>query len=211
MVSHYGARFADAWRGCDMEVVKADWAFELRDFNVPELRRGIESLRTRDWPPMLPEFLKLCRPAIDPEGSYVEAVREYRKRFADGNDEWTRNEIFWAAAAVGYHDLMTHPYQHIRGRWKAALEAAKRDPIPVRLPALPAHSSVPVSAERAGQILAELDARLAAKAAVDKAAFRAPVRKPVDPEYAAALADVEKREAERLASLARKPDDSAVA
>ena len=78
------------------------------------------------------------------------------------------------------------------------LDAAKRDPIPVHLPALPARGEVRADPEKVRQIFADLDARLAAKAATDKAMFKAkPATKPHSPEYLAALADVERREAER--------------
>lgn len=202
MVSHYGARFADAWRGCDMHVVKADWAEELGGYSATELRAGIDGLKTRDWPPTLPEFLKLCRPPINPDAAFVEAVREYRKRFADGTDNWSRVEIFWAAQAIGYHDLTTKPYDQVRNRWKVAIEAAKRDPIPVHLPALPARGAVVASPETVRRVFDELDARLAAKAATDRAMFRAkPAVKPHTPEYLAALADIEAREAARLQGM----------
>lgn len=202
MVTTYGVKFADAWRGCDMEAVKADWAEALGEYSVAELRTGIEGLKTTSWPPMLPEFLKLCRPPINADVAFVEAVREYRKRFADGSDNWSRVEIFWAAQAIGHYDLTTKPYDHLRFRWRAALDAAKRDPIPVHLPALPARGEVRADPERVRQIFAELDARLAAKAATDKAMFKAkPAAKPHSPEYLAALADIERREAERVAGL----------
>jgi hypothetical protein len=113
MVSHYGARFADAWRGCDMEAVKADWALELGHYSPAELRRGVEGLKTRDWPPTLPEFLKLCRPPIDPEAAFAEAVREMRKRIDNGLDEWSRPEIFWAAQSIGWFDLTSQPFHRI--------------------------------------------------------------------------------------------------
>ena len=44
MVTTYGVKFADAWRGCDMEAVKADWAEALGGYSVAELRTGIEAL-----------------------------------------------------------------------------------------------------------------------------------------------------------------------
>ena len=46
MVTTYGVKFADAWRGCDMEAVKADWAEALGEYSVAELRAGIEGLNT---------------------------------------------------------------------------------------------------------------------------------------------------------------------
>lgn len=198
MVAFYGARFADAWRGTNADVVKAVWADELRDLLPEEWRRGVASLRTRAFPPTLPEFLALCRPPIDPEAAHAEAVREMRKRIDSGTDEWTRPEIFWAAQTLGWFDLVNHPYQRIQGRWKAALEGARREPVPVKLVELPRRGDVRADPEHVKRIMAQLDAKMR----------RAPRRDPdigtTSDELAAAQADVERREAERKADLKRR-------
>ena len=50
MASTFGVKFADAWRGCDMEIVKADWAEVLADYSVDEICAGVAGLRTLSWP-----------------------------------------------------------------------------------------------------------------------------------------------------------------
>lgn len=62
----YGAKFADAWKGCDLRNVKAVWAETLGACSREELSAGITACLTKDWPPTLPEFLKLCRQPENP-------------------------------------------------------------------------------------------------------------------------------------------------
>lgn len=62
----YGARFADAWKGCDLKNVKVVWAESLGTYSRDELAAGVAGCMAKDWPPTLPEFLRLCRqpPAV---------------------------------------------------------------------------------------------------------------------------------------------------
>ena len=59
----YGAKFADAWKGCDIRNVKAVWAETLGALSREELAAGVSGCMGREWPPTLPEFVKLCRQA----------------------------------------------------------------------------------------------------------------------------------------------------
>lgn len=129
MIGYYGARFADAWRGCDVEAVKAVWSEELARYTVDEIRAGIDCLRDRPFPPTLPEFLLLCRPKPDPQAAHAEACRLIGRL-----DGWSDCSVFWAAREVGYHDLKTLRYQDIRGRWIDALERHWRDRKPIPEP-----------------------------------------------------------------------------
>lgn len=131
MTGFYGARFADAWSGCDPAVVRATWAEELADYSVVEIRRGINRLRDRPFPPTLPEFLLLCRPKPDPQAAFAEAAR-----LIGGLDGWSDCSVFWAAREIGWHDLKTLRYEQIAGRWRDALERAwaHRRPIPQPAP-----------------------------------------------------------------------------
>lgn len=91
----YGSKFADLWRGCDLASVKALWAEELAGYAADEIKRGIDCCKTRDWPPTLPEFLKLCRPPVDFERSFFEAAKQIGLRDS-GTDEWSHPAIYWA-------------------------------------------------------------------------------------------------------------------
>lgn len=167
MSAFYGARFADMWRGCDLAGIKQVWAAELGDYSREEIARGVASCRTRDWPPTLPEFLKLCRPAIDYERAYHEAVEQMRKR-EDGADTWSTPAVFWAACKLG-GDLRAHPYHAIKGRWAAALDAASQDlaagklpaEIPERRVALPAPGQISIPPEEAKRRLSAMSEMLA--------------------------------------------------
>lgn len=153
----YGARFADMWRGIDPAAMKRVWAEELSDCSREELARGVAACRTRDWPPTLPEFLKLCRPALDYERAFLEAIEQMRNR-ESGADAWSDPAVYWAAAHVG-SDLTKYPYQAVAKRWQAALDESVRRiaageltrQIPPRRVALPSPGETTVSAEIAQQ------------------------------------------------------------
>ena len=61
----YGSRFADMWRGTDLENVKRTWAEKLGGFaQRPEIiKAALDACDDRPWPPTLPEFLGICREA----------------------------------------------------------------------------------------------------------------------------------------------------
>lgn len=131
MVAYYGARFADAWRGVDVPAVKAVWAEEFAGYSLDEIKRGVDGLKGKDWPPTLPEFLSLCRPKPDPQAAHAEACRLIGQLSG-----WSDCSVFWAAREIGYHDLKAMPYRDIKGRWIDALERAwaDRKPIPESKP-----------------------------------------------------------------------------
>jgi hypothetical protein len=127
MNAFYGAKLADAWTGSDLDEVKAIWAEELGGYTPEEIRDGVAAMKRRDWPPTLPEFLKLCRPPVEPVGAHVEACQKYH-RWVEGEDvEWSRPEIFWACQKIGHWELKNSPYRSLESRWKEALETASRE------------------------------------------------------------------------------------
>lgn len=130
----------DNWRQC--------WAEELieRKVTFDEAKTGLDRCIEfyKDWPPTFPQFLEACRPSLNYESAFYEAVEQMRKR-DEGKDSWTNPAIYWAAVALG-GDIMGTVYANVKGRWKAALDKAteevKTNPmlqeIPKRLTALPA-------------------------------------------------------------------------
>lgn len=159
MAAFYGSRFADMWRDIDPVELKRTWAEELAGFSADELARGIDGCRTRDWPPTLPEFLRLCRPALDYEAAFCEAAEQMYRR-QQGEDRWSDPAIYWAATWMG-RDVMATPYEPVKGRWKAnlnrALQAIRAGELPNEVPprrqALPAPGAVIASAADAKAIL----------------------------------------------------------
>lgn len=155
----YGARFADMWRDADPVELKRIWAEELAGFTAEEIARGIDGCRTRDWPPTLPEFLKLCRPPLDYEAAFCEAAEQMYRR-QQGEDRWSDAAIYWAATWMG-RDVMAVPFEAVKGRWRANLDLARQairagelpDVVPPRMTALPTPGATVASADDARAIL----------------------------------------------------------
>ena len=148
------------------------WAegFAEEGMTMAEIKRGIaECRRLFDWPPSFPEFVKACRPALDYERAFIEAIEQMRKR-ETGGDEWSTPAVYWAAVKVG-GDLRACPYPSIKGRWMAALDDAIEGirtgklpaDVPQRREALPAPGQCSVPPEVAKQRLANIRDILARK------------------------------------------------
>ncbi|SDH26038.1 hypothetical protein SAMN05428952_100931 [Nitrosomonas sp. Nm132] len=122
--------YPNRWRGQfkspeDHENWCQCWGEELDERNVTfdEVKRGLaRCIELYDWPPSFPEFLKACRPALDYETAFHEAVEQMRAR-SEGKDRWSNPAIYWAAAKLG-GDIMNTVYINVKGRWKAALDEA---------------------------------------------------------------------------------------
>lgn len=148
------------------------WAegFAEEGVTMAEIKRGIaECRRMYDWPPSFAEFVKVCRPALDYERAFIEAVEQMRKR-ETGGDNWSLPAIYWAAVKLG-SDLSAYPYPSIKGRWMAALDEAIEGirtgklpaAVPQRREALPAPGQCSVPPEVAKQRLANIRDMLARK------------------------------------------------
>lgn len=144
-------------------------AFDEESLNPAEIKAGIVACRKLyDWPPSLPEFLKACRPSIDCERAFIEAVEQMRKR-ASGSDSWSSPVVYWAAASLG-SDLSNSHYGAITKRWAAALDKASAriksgeltNEVPARLEALPAPGRQSISGEQAIANIAMLKQMLGA-------------------------------------------------
>jgi hypothetical protein len=129
----YGSKIADLWGTSDLGSVKAVWAEELAGYSGDEIAAGIAGCKTRDWPPTLPEFLKLCRPPIDPVVAYHEAIDGLAARREGDTGSWSHPAIFWAASKLSF-ELRSQTFASVQKRWEAALtaELSKLDwpPIP---------------------------------------------------------------------------------
>lgn len=169
MEDRYGALWADRYGAFPRARVMRSWAEDLADMTRDELTRGVSACRDRKFPPTLPEFRELCRPALDYERAFIEAVEQMRKR-ETGDDEWSTPAVYWAAVKVG-GDLRAYPYPSIKGRWMAALDDAIEGistgklpaDVPQRREALPAPGQCSVPPEVAKQRLANIRDMLAQK------------------------------------------------
>ncbi|AEJ01237.1 hypothetical protein Nit79A3_1405 [Nitrosomonas sp. Is79A3] len=152
--------------GQDMGISNAKnvWGEELAGFTPEEIKRGLSA--QYPFMPDCDKFKLACRPTIDYEQAFVEAVEQMHRR-KTGNDEWSNPAIYWAAADIG-NDLNNHPYQSIRARWKSAFDKAREkisdgrlpSTVPERLVALPAPGKVTVSREESARRFAEAHAIL---------------------------------------------------
>lgn len=120
MLLEYGKRFGDQWAQADMDKLIAHWATELAGYSGPELKRGVDALATRDWPPTLPEFKRMCRPPVDAVKAYYEAVNGVQTRVRGEHGTWSHPAIFWAAMPMAA-ELREQTYSAVKARWEAAL------------------------------------------------------------------------------------------
>lgn len=131
-----------------------------------EFARGVEALRRLKFPPNVPEFLALCRPILDDEEAYIEAMSEMPKRLRPreengqlvSDDEWTEPAIYWAAKRM-WHDLENRQWRDVKTRWKRELERARREKAPLPPPvcrALPFHREPSIKPEEQKRIISDL-------------------------------------------------------
>ena len=155
----YGTRFTDMWSN-DPAGVKRAWTDALAGYSVGEVKAGLAACRTKPWPPTLPEFLLLCRPAPDFERTFVEAQEQVSKR-QFGEDKWSNKAIYWTAVEFGFHDLRAMSWTQAKNRWSRIYveKLAKEESLPeVPLPrqVLPAPGKGETDAETAKRRLADI-------------------------------------------------------
>lgn len=157
-----GAKVGELFKGVPSETVKSEWALGLEDCRPEEIERGLTAMRGRPFAPVLGEFLRLCRPALDAEMAWLEAVEGLRERLAGNTGSWTHPAIYRAAHVLSF-ELRTSTYAVQRKRWEWVLQRelskgwGNEVPTPVpRLVAPPVCCSGP-SAEVRARIAAILD------------------------------------------------------
>ncbi len=128
MEALYGAQFKALWRDMDRQQIMMHWGAELGRLSTSQLARGLERLATNAINPTLPQFIRLCKPEIDPRAAYFEAVSGVVARERGEVGAWSNPAIYWAATAVGAFDLKTKPYAQIKCIWEAALAAEQAHP-----------------------------------------------------------------------------------
>jgi hypothetical protein len=161
MLLSYGKKFTDQWSVTDSSELVDFWTAGLEGMSHAELKRGKEALNTREWPPTLPEFKKLCRPPVDANAAYYEAVTGVQARSAGEYGKWSHPAIYWAAMPMAF-DLANLTHSQIKGRWEAALQEqmdkGQWPEIPQPAIALPAPGRTRTTKEEAAQRLREIGA-----------------------------------------------------
>lgn len=157
-------RYLNKWRdglgAIPRDEMKDAWAEDLAGCNRDELRNGLAACKQKNkiFPPTSLEFLGYCRPQSDTKADWAEACEQMRIRLrGHGSDVWSRPQVYWAAVAVGSHDLHLMSWEQIKTKWDKALTAAKGDEIPEYLAQLPACQQS-ISKEEAAKRVKELDA-----------------------------------------------------
>lgn len=123
MFKTWGKQFVDKWSGLDSYEMKLFWAKKLCHLTKAEFEHGARKLDSFIHPPTPSEFLKACRPDVNPLVAYYEAVEGCRSRDLGEAGTWSHPAIYWAVVRVSSHELKTQTYSQIRGRWEAALAA----------------------------------------------------------------------------------------
>ena len=137
-------------------------AFEEESITPNMVRAGLKSIRKRCyWPPSCAEFIKACKPSVDPMVAYYEAVAGVQARSQGEMGTWGHPAIYWAAMPMSF-DLGSQTYSQMKGRWERALadQMAKLEwePIPAPMKALPAPGKSALSRENAAKMLHDLGA-----------------------------------------------------
>jgi hypothetical protein len=162
MQALYGNKFVDMWRDTNIDLVKQLWAEEMGKLQADDLKRGYAALMSREWPPSLPEFVKLCRPSVDSTVAYYEAVNGMAARERGDKGTWSHPAIFWAAVQVSAFDLKNQPFSQIKTRWEAALQSEMEKgqwaEIPKPMIAIPAPGNTKMDRDTASKRLQELGA-----------------------------------------------------
>lgn len=149
--------------------IKRTWGEHLAGFTKNELTRGLAAVSELKFPPTLPEFKRLCRPALDPEVAWWEADHCLRQR-ADGfMGDWTHPAV-WRAGRAMSMEIRGGEFAKHRVRWTVLLkrELAKGfgegiDPIDKRLaPPEPKATRPPTEEEK--QRIEALRSRIRAEA-----------------------------------------------
>lgn len=137
----YGERFNSQWKTVPPEEMRRVWGHYVQGYTQEELKRGLNELMNHPFPPTMPQFFMLCRPRLNADSAFVEALNGLQARQCGKMGKWSHPAVFWAASTMAF-DLLNRPYSLIREQWKVAYEeslnAGRWEPIPEVAPALPA-------------------------------------------------------------------------
>jgi hypothetical protein len=114
-------KIAEMWTGLDPKLVRQEWAAGLADFTPEEINRGLAACRGRKFAPNLGEFAQLCRPVLDPEIAWYEAVEGMAARERCETGHWSHPAVYRAAMRLSY-DLRRSAFAGMRRRWEGALQ-----------------------------------------------------------------------------------------
>lgn len=163
----YGGRWLKDFP--DMQSIenwKTAWAEALDEDRVTpqEVAEGLRTCRRMfpDWPPAVGEFIRACRPALQPEVAFYSAVAGMAARHNGEQGTWPHPAIFWAAVETGAHDLQHCSYATLKARWEKALNdvlaRGEWKPVPAVVKALPAPPVTATSRSQAEEQMRKIGA-----------------------------------------------------
>jgi hypothetical protein len=117
LTAQLGSKVADLYAGVHPETVQEEWGRALADFHPAEIDRGLTACQSRAFAPTLGEFLRLCRPALDPEIAFIEAANCLSQREKGEVGDWSHPAVFRAAVAMS-HEVRTGNFREVRKRWE---------------------------------------------------------------------------------------------
>jgi hypothetical protein len=140
------------------------WAetFEEERITLEEVAAGLKYCRKNlEWPPSIAEFVKACRPSINPLTAYYEAVAGCQARQRGEVGVWSHPAVYWASVPLSY-DLLSQSYSQIKLRWEKSFEdqmnKGEWDEIKKPLVALPPPSKGKTSNHEAAKTLRDIGA-----------------------------------------------------
>ena len=120
MHGQLGVKISELFKGVPSSLVQSEWALGLAGFQPQEIERGLEALRARPFPPVLGEFARMCRPALDPEIAWREAVAGMAARANGEVGDWSHPAVYRAARQVQF-ELRTTTFAQSRNVWSVIL------------------------------------------------------------------------------------------
>lgn len=154
LTAQLGAKIADLWAGVKPEHVKAEWADGLAGFRDAEIMRGLKACQSRIFAPTLGEFCRLCRPALDAEFAWLEAVDGLAARRTGEIGQWSHPAVYRAAEAMAF-EVQSRSFHDCRRSWAYRLEQelvkgwlADVSAPAVRIAHQPAQARKPTAAEK---------------------------------------------------------------
>lgn len=171
LFNRFDGMYPNRWRAAFAnEQSVANWrdawalAFVDEGLTMEDVAVAVKRCRSKfDWPPSLPEFLKLCAVTVEPESAFYEAVAQMRNRAASVADVWSHPAIYWAAMDFGTWDLRSVPYERGKARWGRILSeklAQRCEPVPAPMMALPAPGETTPNPDGIARLLARARAAL---------------------------------------------------
>jgi hypothetical protein len=140
----FGNRVAKLYEGMNLDLVKRAWAVELEGLTPQEIEAGLEAVKGERFPPTAPEFVRACRPYLDPTVAWYYAQHGMNARRVGEHGEWPHPAIYWAALEFGPSDVTGMTTSSAMPRWTATLkkwvDMKHWEPVPPvgSAPALPA-------------------------------------------------------------------------